>query len=200
MFGTKEKEKEVTPMEPIRRSVETNPYQRRKLLITGDQIKALNEIVNKARSVDFDMAIVIENDNLMFKFGNDLIAIDTENFVCRDSMVTPDGPDVAEDVEKFSKTYLPGEEIKKMQREILDSNNALTSENVKHIETTVADTLKSINALANVLSSMPVKEFEPKKIPVEDDDVYTDLDELSDTQPLPLVDLQKKETAPVTTK
>lgn len=188
MFGTKEKEV-TTPIEPIRRPTE-NPFQRKALLITGDQIKELNELLSKVRSTGFDMALVIENDNLKFKFKNDLIAIDSENFVCRDALVAPDGPDVSEDIDKFAKTYLPSEEIKKMQREILDNNNALTSENVKNIENTVADTLKSIDSLANVLSSMPAKTFKPKEIPTEDDLDFGSLESLSDTMPLPPLDLK----------
>lgn len=156
MFGIKENEFDEIVKEPEEPKMEKTEINR-SLLITPEQIRELSDMLNKVNSIGFDMAIQIENNELYLKFKNDLISINSSEFPCRSTLDMPSGPQASENVSKFAKTYLPSEEIKKMQRKILDNNEALTSQNVKNIEDTVANTVKAIGALAKVLSSMPAK-------------------------------------------
>jgi hypothetical protein len=159
MFGKKD-EKEFE--EEMNIAIENNPilspskkaYNRDELLITPEDISELNKLLEKARSAGFKMAVRIENDELKLMFRNELISIDSDTFLCENIMEVPTGVEASEKVTEFSKGYSPKEEIKKLQKEVLDRNEALSVESVQKIEDKIASTIQSINALSSALYSM----------------------------------------------
>lgn len=205
MFGKKE-EKEFD--EEMNIAIENNPilspskvaYKREALLITPENISELNKLLEKARSAGFEMAVRIENDELKLMFKNELISIDSDTFLCENVMEVPTGVEASERVTEFSKEYSPKTEIKKLQKEILDSNDVLNVESVQKIEDKIASTIQSINSLASALHSMHDPSTSNDRInklmsPLADEkgtELPKGLEKLEDTTELEILDTTKK--------
>lgn len=206
MFGKKD-EKEFE--EEMNIAIEKNPilsptkssYSREALLITPENISELNKLLEKARSAGFEMAVRIENDELKLMFKNELVSVDSDTFLCEKVMEVPTGAEASERVAEFAKEYSPKDEIKKLQKQILDSDEALSVDSVQKIEDKIASTIQSINSLHSALYSMhdpstsndrlnklmsPVEEKVDEDAPLPDG-----LEKLEDTTELKILDTTK---------
>ena len=206
MFGKKD-EKEFE--EEINIAIEKNPilspskaaYSREALLITPENISELNTLREKARSAGFEMAVRIENDELKLMFRNELISVDSDTFLCEKVMEVPTGEEASERVAEFAKEYSPKEEIKKLQKQILDSDETLSVESVQKIEDKIASTIQSINALHSALYSMHDPSTSNERInklmsPVEektdeDKPLPEGIEKIEDTSELKILDTSK---------
>ena len=150
-----------------------------KYTISVDAICRLCQIRERAESVGFEPVVKLDGDQFSVTLIHSLVSIPCTGFHTEESLAVPTGDAIANAVRKFTKAYVPSDEVKKRQMDVLSTNTVLTVEKVKEIEATVTAIVNACTALASALDGGKHVQGKVELVPEEDnlewDDKFLDI-------------------------